>query len=83
MFQGDALEAALSKVAAGLPASDFSVPEVEALQVWLAITLQRKETRAERSERNKARWASGDRSVWGGERRRRDPRRGWRNHSRP
>jgi hypothetical protein len=45
----------------------------------LEVIAEAKLTRAERSERNKARWSSGDRRQWGGEVRRRDKRRGWRN----
>ena len=61
---------------------EFTVDEVAALSAWMNMQLQfiGKETRAERRDRNRAAWNSGDRRQWGGERRRRrDPRRGWRN----
>ena len=60
---------------------EYTVDEVAALSAWMNMQLQfiGKETRAERRDRNRAAWNSGDRRQWGGERRRRDPRRGWRN----
>jgi DNA-binding protein H-NS len=59
----------------------FTQAEIDALEAWmrLEVIAEAKLTRAERSERNKARWSSGDRRQWGGEVRRRDKRRGWRN----
>lgn len=62
----------------------YTRAEIDALQHWVALQLAAhvKETRAERSERRKAAWRSGDRREWGGERRIRDKRRGWRNFSR-
>lgn len=79
------LESALGKVSKRVPADQFTLAEVEALKLWMGLNLafKGKETRAERSQRNKRHWQSGDRSAWGGERRKRDPRRGWRNFSRP
>lgn len=60
---------------------DYTADEVTALSAWMNLQLQfmGKETRAERRDRNRAAWHSGDRRQWGGDRRRRDPRRGWRN----
>ena len=59
----------------------YTADEVAALSAWMNLQLQfmGKETRTERRDRNRAAWNSGDRRQWGGERRRRDPRRGWRN----
>lgn len=67
------------------PANDrepFTAAELDALSVWmqLQILTRGKETREERSERNRAAWQGGDRRLWGGELRKRDRRRGWRNH---
>lgn len=66
------------------PANDrepFTQAEIDALSAWmqLQILTRGKETRAERSDRNKAAWQSGDRRHWGGAARKRDKRRGWRN----
>jgi hypothetical protein len=48
----------------------------------LQILAEGNQTRAERSERNQAPWCAGDRRQWGGEVRKRDKRRGWRNFNR-
>jgi hypothetical protein len=79
------LQGALTKVQrrrlADNDAEPFTQAELHALSVWmqLQIFVEGKLTRAERSERNKAQWNAGDRSKWGGEVRKRDKRRGWRN----
>ena len=59
----------------------FTQAELDALSAWmnLQILAEGNQTRAERSERNKATWCAGDRRKWGGEVRKRDKRRGWRN----
>jgi hypothetical protein len=59
----------------------YSSAEIAALSVWMALELAQegKLTREEKRERNRAAWLAGDRSRWGGERRKRDKRRGWRN----
>ena len=66
-----------------LPADrdDYTTDEVAALSAWMNLQLEfmGKETRAERRDRNRAAWHGGDRRRWGGDRRRRDSRRGWRN----
>jgi hypothetical protein len=49
-------------------------PDDELLRL-LSMMLGAKETRAERSLRNKTRWANRDRRAWGGE-----DRRGWPKH---
>lgn len=63
---------------------EFTQAEIDALSAWmnLQILAEGKMARAERSERNKAAWQSGDRRQWGGVLRRRDKRRGWRNFGR-
>ena len=80
------LNAALEKVQrrrGQLPTEreNYTAEEVAALSAWMNLQLQfmGKETRAQRRDRNRAAWNSGDRRRWGGERRKRDPRRGWRN----
>jgi hypothetical protein len=55
--------------------------DLEPIDVDLLLALLGgKLSRADKSARNKAAWSTGDRRKWGGERRQRDPRRGWRNH---
>lgn len=80
----DTLRAALAKVERRRFANDqeaFTQAEIDALSAWMCLQtlMEGTQTRAERSERNKAAWESGDRRKWGGERRQRDKRRGWRN----
>lgn len=82
----DVLQAALAKVQRRQLQADndrepFEQSEIDALAAWmqLQILTRGKETRAERSDRNKAAWQTGDRRYWGGDRRKRDKRRGWRN----
>jgi hypothetical protein len=83
----DVLRAALAKVKRRKLQDDkesFTQAELDALSAWmnLQILMEGKQTRAERSERNKANWCAGDRRKWGGEVRKRDKRRGWRNFGR-
>lgn len=81
------LQCALEKVerrrlqAAGAK-EEYTQAEIDALSCWMNLQLdaaRAKETRADRSERRKAAWAAGDRREFGGEVRKRDKRRGWRN----
>lgn len=86
MLSSEALSSALAKVAAsqGSEASATYTPEeIAALSAWMMMDLasNQKLTREEKRDRNRAAWSQGDRSRWGGERRRRDKRRGWRNFS--
>lgn len=85
----DVLQAALAKVKRRklLPANDrepFTQAEIDALSAWMNLQILAEGTmsRAERSDRNKAAWQTGDRRDWGGDLRKRDKRRGWRNFSR-
>jgi hypothetical protein len=82
----ETLQAALAKVQRRrlLPPAErepYTQAEIDALSAWMALQIAEKgkETRAERSERNKASWQGGDRRRWGGDLRKRDKRRGWRN----
>lgn len=61
--------------------TEAEAPPADLLEAMAAM-LGLKLTRAEKRERNKAAWGQGDRRKWGGEKRSRDPRRGWRNHRR-
>ena len=60
---------------------EFTQAEIDALSAWMLLDAlaEAKMTRADRSERNKASWRTGDRRKWGGAVRKRDKRRGWRN----
>lgn len=86
MLDSEALQSAFAKLNGkrGGVEADYTREEIAALSSWMALELafEGKLTREEKRERNRAAWLAGDRSRWGGERRRRDPRRGWRNFSR-
>ena len=67
--------AALLRTVRGGEAPRVDLDALAALLAFLGVN----ETRAQRSERNKARWRNGDRREWGGEDRRRWPKRSGRN----
>ena len=84
MLNSEALQSAFAKLSGkrGGGASDpYTREEIAALSAWMSLelALEGKLTREEKRERNRAAWLGGDRSRWGGVRRHRDKRRGWRN----
>jgi hypothetical protein len=60
-------------------AAAMEAPDPTLLELLALLAAGAKETRDDRSARKKAAWARGDRRQWGGDLRKRDARRGWRN----
>ena len=84
MLNSEALQSAFAKLSSkrgGGVANLYTREEIAALSAWMALELafEGKLTREDKRGRNRAAWLAGDRTRWGGVRRHRDKRRGWRN----